>query len=569
MKEFLRTVLAVLVAIFILVFVAFVFGYAKGAQKPNIKAHSYLVLDVEGEIVEYPIGGFESHFIGQPASQTELLENLEKAVVDDRIEGVILKIGPSSLGFAKMEELRGAVKKVQGAGKKVYAYCEIIYNRSYYLSAACDSIFMPPSGYFQLTGWASGTPFVKGTLDKLGINPNIHKIEKYKSAAEVVTRTDMSPEAREMTTWLMDDLYNEYASTITEDRGMSAGDLDNAMEQALFLPEDAARAGLVDGVIYWDELENRLKGPDDEELQTVSGSKYAKVKRADVGIKGKKIAIIHAQGLIHGGKSGVDPMLGMTMGAKSVVSDFRDVMEDKDIVGVIFRVDSPGGEGMASDQIGRWAEVVERKKPVVVSMVDVAASGGYMVSDRIVPIVASPNTITGSIGSITGKFNMHGLYDKLGITYDFVSKGPFALIFSDYQDWTPEEREKVAENHWDGYNDWVKEIAKHRGLTFDQVDSVGRGRVWTGRQAIERHLVDKLGGLDVAIDELKEKAEIPEGEDVTIVHYPVRKGLVESIMQGDLSAFVKTGLAYRLRGYLLRWGMSIQSGWYLMPFQVQ
>jgi len=569
MKAFLRTVLAVWTALFILILLVVMIGFAMGAGDAEIQNHSWLVLDLEGEIVDYPLGGFESHFFGEMPSHTRLIENLEKAAADNRIDGVILRVGPSTLGPAKCEELRGAVEKVQEAGKKVHAYCDMLFNRQYYMASVCDSIFMLPSGYFEMTGWASVRPFYKGTLDKLGIEPNVHRIEDYKSAAELVTRTEMSPESREMATWLMDDLYEDFVSTVTSDRRMSRADFEAVMERALLTPEEAVDAGLVDRTLYWDELEEGLKRPDDDNLRTVYGGTYGKVERSEVGIEGKKIAVVHAQGMIHGGRSGMDPMLGMMMGAESVISDLRAAMDDDEIKGVIFRVDSPGGMGYASDKIGRWVKMVETKKPVVVSMADVAASGGYMVSHRMRPIVVSGNTITGSIGSITGKFNMRGLYDKLGISYDFVTKGPFALIHSEYGNWTPEEAEMVADNHWKGYNDWVEDIAEHRGLTFDQVDSVARGRVWTGRQALERNLVDKLGGLDAAIAELKRKAEIPADEDVTIVHYPKKKSLIEAIMEGNLATLVKSSLAMRVRSYLQEWAWSAQAGWCVMPLQVQ
>jgi protease-4 len=569
MKAFLRTVLAVWVALFLLILLVVMIGFAMGAGDAEIQNESWLVLDLEGEIVDYPLGGFESHFFGEMPSHTRLMENLEKAAADDRIEGVILRIGPSTLGPAKCEELRGAVEKVQETGKRVHAYCDMLFNRQYYLASVCDSVFMLPSGYFEMTGWASVRPFYKGTLDKLGIEPNVHRIEDYKSAAELVTRSEMSPESREMATWLMDDLYEDFVSTVTADRRMSRADFEGVMEKALLTPEEAVDAGLVDRTLYWDELEDGLKRPDEDKLRTVYGGTYGKVERSEVGIQGKKIAIVHAQGMIHGGRSGVDPMFGMMMGAQSVIADLRAAMDDDEIEGVIFRVDSPGGMGYASDKIGRWVKMVETKKPVVVSMADVAASGGYMVSHRMRPIVVSGNTITGSIGSITGKFNMRGLYDKLGISYDFVTRGPFALIHGEYDNWTPEEAEMVAENHWKGYNDWVEDIAEHRGLTFDQVDSVARGRVWTGRQALERNLVDKLGGLDKAIAELKRKAEIPADADVTIVHYPEKKSLIEAIMEGDLTTLVKSSVAMRVRGYLQEWAWSAQAGWCVMPFRVQ
>jgi len=190
-------------------------------------------------------------------------------------------------------------------------------------------------------------------------------------------------------------------------------------------------------------------------------------------------------------------------------------------------------------------------------------------SHRIRPIVVSGNTITGSIGSITGKFNMKGLYDKIGMTYDFVTKGPHALINSDYYDWTEEEAEMVADNHWRGFNAWVEDIAKHREMTFEEVDSVARGRVWTGRQAIERNLVDELGGIDAAIEIIKEKVEAPAGDNVTFVHYPVKKSFVESLMAGELATGVKESLTYQVRSYLLKWSMESKHGWYVMPYVIE
>lgn len=570
MKEFLRTVFAVIVAIGILILVVAMFGYAKSIEKPKVKDGSYLVLSAAGEIVDYPVGGIaEQIFGGGPGSHMELMENLEKAAVDDRIKGVILKVDGSTLGYAKIQELRDRIQDVQDSGKEVYCWSPYLSNKMYYLASACDEIYMPPSGYFVLSGQAMGRPHVKNALDKLGIKPNIHKIEDYKSAAELVLREDLSDEAREQTTWLMNDIGAEYMTAIASDRSMSVSDLEATRKKVLFQPDEAMEAGLIDGLLFWDELESKLKEPDDKKLKIVSGGGYADVDRSDLGLKGKKIAIVHAQGMIHSGKSGVDPLMGMMMGARSVIKDLRAVMEDEDIAGLIFRVDSGGGSALASDAIGRWVEQVETEKPVVVCMADVAASGGYMVSHRIRPIVVSGNTITGSIGSITGKFNMKGFYDKLGITYDFVTKGPHALMESDYFDWTEEEAEMVADNHWRGFNNWVEDIAKHRDMTFDEVDSVARGRVWTGRQALERNLIDKLGGMDAAIEVIKEKVGVAGEEEVTFVHYPVKKSFIEALMAGEIATAVKESLVLQVRSYLLKWSMESSQGWYVMPYVIE
>jgi protease-4 len=570
MKEFLRTVLAVLVAMGIIIMFVALIGYSKSMEKAKVEDGSYLVLSARGEIVDYPIGGIsEQIFGGGPGSHMDLLENLEKAAVDDRIKGVIMKVDGSTLGYAKIQELRDRIQDVQDAGKKVYCWSEYLSNRMYYLASACDEIYMPPSGYFVMSGVAMGRPHVKNTLDKLGIKPNLHRIEDYKSAAELVLRENMSDEAREMTTWLMNDIGAEYMTAIASDRGMTVSDIEATRDKVLFQPDEALEAGLIDELLFWDELESKLKEEDDKKLQIVSGGTYADVERGELGLKGEKIAIVHAQGMIHSGKSGTDPMMGMTMGAISVIKDLRAVLDDEDIVGVIFRVDSGGGSALASDAIGRWLKQVEKEKPVVVCMADVAASGGYMVSHRIRPIVVSGNTITGSIGSITGKFNMRGFYDKIGMTFDFVTKGPHALINSDYYDWTEEEAEMVAENHWRGFNDWVEDIAMHRDMTFEEVDSVARGRVWTGRQALENNLIDKLGGYDAAIDIIKEKAEIAAEDEITFVHYPVKKSFVEALMAGELATAIKESLVFQVRSYLLKWSMESKHGWYVMPYVIE
>jgi protease-4 len=237
--------------------------------------------------------------------------------------------------------------------------------------------------------------------------------------------------------------------------------------------------------------------------------------------------------MIGGRKSKIDPLFGVMMGHETVIAELRRAKESKNVVAIVFRVDSGGGEGLASDLIGHEVEVVSNEKPVVVSMVDVAASGGYYIAYEASKLVADPMTITGSIGSIAMKFNMKGLYDKLGITYDFVEKGPNALFFSDYRDFTPEERKRFEENHWAGFDMWLRDVAEHRNMTYEQITNLALGRVWTGRQAKANGLIDEVGGLDKAIEVARELAKIPADEKVTIVHYPKKKGLLSVIFGGE------------------------------------
>jgi protease-4 len=389
--------------------------------------------------------------------------------------------------------------------------------------------------------------YAKGMLDKLDINVNLHKIDEYKSAAEMVTREDMSPEAREMYGWIMDDLWKAGMTALIEERGLSESKIIDLMKHAMFTVEEAKDAGLLDELLYFDELEARLKG-DDDELKTVSQKTYANVEREKVGLKGKKtIAIVHAHGMIGGRKSRVDPMLGIIMGHETVNADLKKARLDEDVAAVIFRVSSGGGESLASDLIGHEVELVSNEKPIVASMIDVAASGGYSIAYRASKIVADPTTITGSIGSISAKFNTAGLYDKLGLTFDHITKGPNGLLWSAQHDFTDEQYERFADNHWDGFNIWLEDISKHRGIPMETLETLAMGRVWTGNQAIENGLIDEVGGLERAIELAKELADIPADEEVTIVHYPKKKGLLEMLTGGDSS---KTAIRWVLYQFI-------------------
>lgn len=536
MKAFFRSFLASLLAlVFLLVIFVGIIAW-KTSRKPKIEDHSYLVVDIHGQILEYdPPSGIVSQILGgEPLTLQAILSNLEKASLDERIDGIIMKFSVNnSAGLAKLQEIRNAIIKMKKAGKKVYGFSDNIDRKTYYLASACDSIFMPPTAYLFFTGFSTSTFHVKETLDKLGIEPNVHRIKDYKSAAEMVTRNDMSPESRENKEWILNEQWEMFIKALEGDRGITEDKVIKLMEHALFSAEEAREAGLIDRLLYWDELEDMLKQEKDKKLRTVSQNRYSQVDPAKLGLKGKrKIAVVHAQGMIGGRRSTVNPLLGVMMGHETVVADLRRARMDDDIDAVIFRVDSRGGEGHASDLIGHEVEVTSRVKPVVVSMVDVAASGGYLISYRASKIVADPMTITGSIGSISGKVNMKEFYDKLGVTHDFVTKGPMALMFSEYRNFTEKEWERFKEDHWNGFNAWLKDVAQHREMSFTEAEKLAHGRVWTGRQAKANGLLDELGDLDRAVEVAKELAGIPADEKVTILHYPGKKGVLSSIFGG-------------------------------------
>ncbi len=549
MRSFLRSFFASLLAIVFVVLIVIGVVGAKSAKKPVIKDHSYLVVDVYGEILPYfaPDGMMAQVLGGEDETLHRILGSLEKATVDKRIDGVIMKTSSSnSLGLAALGEIRDAVRKIREKGKPVYAFSDALDRNSMFLASACDSIFMPPGGYLTFTGFGVGAAFVKNALDKLGIKPNMHQIREYKSAAEMVTRTESSPEAREMRQWILDDVWKVEIGAISTDRKLSEDRLVELMGHALFTPEEAKEAGLIDGLLYWDQLDARLKAEKDEKLRAVSQSDYAKIDRAKVGLKGKKkIAVVHAHGMIGGRQSRVDPLLGPVMGHETVSAELRRARRDKDIAAVVFRIDSRGGEGLASDLISREVEATAAVKPVVVSMIDVAASGGYMIAYRASKLVADPVTITGSIGSISGKFNTSGFYNKLGITFDEFEKGPHGLMYSEHRDFTDEERARFEQNHWDGFNWWLQDVSKFRKIPVERLEKLAMGRVWTGRQAKENGLIDEIGGLDTALSLAKELAKIPADQEVTLIDYPKKKGLLETITGGGAGTAAIRWILYR------------------------
>ncbi len=540
MKSFFVAFLGALLAIIVLVLlVGSIGGYMAGKQ-PAIEDRSWLIVEMYGDLLEYdPPGGIMSQLVVSDVETLQrILDNLEKAAVDDRIEGVIFKVAAgNSVGTAMLQEIRGAIRRVQDTDKKVLVWAESFDRQDYLLLAACDEVLVPPTAYIGFTGFSSETLHVKRAFDKLGIKPNIHKIKDYKSAAETVIREDMSEPAREMRGWIMDEMWETLLETLAADRGFDEEKIVELMQHAYFTADEALDSGLIDRIAYWDELETELKGADEDALRSVSQGRYAEVLRSKLDLDGdKKIAVIHAQGTIIGRRNDVNPLLGLTMGHESIIAEFRRARLDEDVAAIVFRVNSRGGDALGSDLMGHEVEITVGVKPVVVSMVDVAASGGYHISYRASKIVADPMTITGSIGSISGKINMRDFYDKLGITFDHVERGPMATIESDLQDFTPEERARFEENHWNGFNDWLRDVAEHRDMSFEDAEKLAHGRVWTGRQAVANGLVDEIGDLRYAIELAGQLVGIPAAEQVTVEHFPKQKGLLESLMSGDGAA---------------------------------
>ena len=538
-------VLLIVGGILVVLFVVGIIGLALIAERmgrPTVENNSVLVLRLAGDLPDFvpeePVAKFFG--IQQQQSFSNVLTQLRKAKIDHRFSGVVLDIDFPSIGWAKADELRDAVKEFRTSGKPVYAYMEIGTNREYYLATSADKIFLPPPGDLYVNGFAAEAMFYKGSLDKLGIETDVIQIgPKYKNAPDQYTKKEMGEGQREVINALIDEYYGRMANAIVESRHKNASDIDSIIDNAPYNATQAKELGLIDGALYrdevYDELKNRLGYKEDDRLRTISGIQYRDIPSDSLGLnKGDRVAVVYASGAINIGHSSNSPLGGQMVGSDTIVKAVNDAAADNSIKAIVLRVDSPGGSALASDLMWKAIEDAKAKKPVVVSMSDVAASGGYYISCNANKIVAEPSTITGSIGMFLGKPVLRGFYDWLGVTNQYVTKGKNAGIFKETEHWTPEEKAKMTEsaNHV-YYDNFVPKVAKGRNKTNEEVDTLGQGRVWTGTQAKANGLIDEFGGLEKAIDIAKQLANLPADKDVRRVVFPEPRPFLESYFGGD------------------------------------
>jgi protease-4 len=497
------------------------------------------VLRVAGSLPDYsPDDPFKKFFGGPDQSLTGLVMQFKKAKVDKRIKAILLDIDFSDIGWGKAEEIRDAIKDFRTSGKPVYAFIELGVNKEYYIATACDKIFVPPPGELFINGLAADVMFFRGSLDKLGIYPDIYQIGKYKSAGDMFTQKQMTDAHREYINSLLDDLFGRFVQTIAETRHKTPEEVKALIDNAPYNGEQAKQAGLIDEVAYRDEVEKQIKATlgykETDQFYPVR-SEYRDVSPESLGLnKGERIAVIYATGEIGSGRSENSPSGDQSIGSDTLSRAVTDAAADKSIKAIVIRVDSPGGSGLASDIIWHAVDAANQKKPVVISMGDVAASGGYYISASATKIVAQPSTITGSIGVVAGKPVMRGFYDWLGISNEYVLRGKNAGMFRETEKFSDDERVKFEE--WiktTYYRDFIPKVAKGRHKDPQYIDSVGQGRVWTGVQAKERNLVDEYGGLDRAIEVAKELAKIPADKGVERVILPYPQTFLQQFLSGS------------------------------------
>jgi protease-4 len=548
MKKFLLGLVCGLVLAFLTAAI-FVFALVRLADRtPTVSDNSVLMLRLEGDIperapVEIPLPMFDSE---SKLTVRDLWSILKRASTDSPVKAVVIAPRGLSIGWAKADEIRESLASFKKSGKPVYALLRSPGMREYLLATVADRIYTSPEDRVDVKGLRLEAMYFANTLNKLGVSMEVVHAGKYKDAYDMFTRTSMSPETREVLNGILDEFYAKLTNTISVSRKKTPEEVRALIDKGPFVPADALAAGLVDVLGYEDQLfgdlKTRVKSGD---LKRLDPKEY--LKAAPATMEGRtKIALVVAEGaILQGSKE--------EFGNENIVSGpfarlLRRVKSDSTIKGVIVRVDSPGGDATASDDILYEMKELSRSKPVVISMSDYAASGGYYMSATGDPIIAYPTTLTGSIGVITAKPNLHGLYDKLGITKEILTRGHFAALDSDYTKLTDEERSKMNETAESIYRGFMQRVAAARKQTPQQVAAVAEGRVWLGDQAKDRGLVDQLGGIDAAIELVRQKAKIAASDRIALVPYPSRRSLFDLLMssRSDESAMAEAKISATL-----------------------
>ena len=569
MKNFFSSMLGSLAALFIYSFlsvflgVAFIIAMAAHSSKSEtteLKANTILELRLQGQIVErlseedqmfsnFTFPGQED-VINKQGLNT-ILTAIENAASDVNIDGIYVRADMFSAGFSTSKEIRDALLAFKESGKFVVAYADTYSQKAYYIASAADQVYMNPMGMLDLHGLASNTMYLKNTLAKIGIEMTVVKHGKYKSAVEPFTADKMSEPSKEQTTQLLKVLWDVYRNEVAASRGLTPEMIDIYADKMMGLQKTELNVNykLVDKLMYHDEMLEELKSlsnrSDKKKDRRITTAKYAKSIKSKSESK-DKIAVIYAEGAIDGGSSseGID--------SKKLAADIREARLDDDVKAIVLRVNSPGGSAYGSEQIWREVMLAREGKPFIVSMGDVAASGGYYIACAAHSIVAQPTTITGSIG-IFGMFpNINKLNEKLGLTFDGVQTNKLSNFLNPNTPMNEEERH-LLQNYIDrGYDIFVGRCADGRNTTYEAIDEIAQGRVWTGTDAKEIGLVDKLGNLNDAINLAAEMSGL---EDYKIEQLPVAKPFIESLLE-NLNGQAKTGLmklyygeAYKLFQY--------------------
>lgn len=505
---------------------------------PAVSWNSELVLDLSGPIVEQEPPDISNFFLGtRPLVLHEIDDAIDQARDDSHIRGLVVRIAPMDTGWAKLEEIHRHLLNFRSSGKP--SICYLGYdgeeNKEYYVATGCDQVWLTPTNPLDIRGMMAEATFLRGTLDKLHIVPNFLHIAEFKTATNEFSEKKFTPAHREEVSSLLDDLYGQYLGEVSAAREISRSDFSALVQSGPFLAQDAFQKKLVDHLGYWDQIEEYFR----RRTGSWNPTGFAQYRETLSDGSGPRIAIIYASGEIVSGASQYSSTGGEVMGGDSVSADIRRARTDSSIRAIVLRVDSPGGSSLASQVIRREVQLARRSKPVVVSMSDLAASGGYWISMSADKIVADPDTITASIGVLSGKMNISGLYQLLGVSTDYVATSDNAMLYSDQQNFSPAQQETVQKMLNDVYANFTEGVASGRHLPISTVDQIAKGRVWSGERAKELGLVDELGDTDRAIEVAKQLAHIPASESVELVRLPRPQSFFDLLLaraQGDVRA---------------------------------
>ncbi|XP_030521610.2 LOW QUALITY PROTEIN: serine protease SPPA, chloroplastic [Rhodamnia argentea] len=528
----------------------------------RVKKGSVLTMKLRGQISDQLKSRFSSGL-----SLPQICENFVKAAYDPRISGIYLHIDSLNCGWGKVQEIRRHILNFKKSGKFIVGYVPTCQEKEYYLACACEELYAPPSAYFSLYGLTVQASFFSGVLEKVGIEPQVERIGKYKSAGDQLTRKSMSEENCEMLTTILDNVYGSWIDEVSSTKGKKREDIEKFINEGVFQVERLKKEGFITDICYDDEvitmLKEKLGVQPDKNLPLVDYRRYSRARKWTLGLSGGKdlIAVIRASGAITRVKSPTSLPSSSGVIAEQIIEKIQVVRESKRFKAAIIRIDSPGGDALASDLMWREIRLLAASKPVIASMVDVAASGGYYMAMGTPTIVAESLTLTGSIGVVTGKLNLGNLYEKIGFNKEIVSRGKYAeLLAAEQRPFRPDEAELFAKMANNAYKMFRDKAAFSRSMPVDKMEEVAQGRVWTGNDAASRGLVDAIGGFSRAVAIAKERANIPQTNKVTLVELSRPSPSLPEILSGIGGSLVgvDTALKEMLRELTFSEGVQVR-----------
>jgi protease-4 len=542
MKDFLKFTLATVVGIVLSSIVMFIIsigiavGLLSGTETETIvKKNSVMMLDLNGALSERSQENPWDKLLGNGNSVygvDDILASIKKAKEHEEIKGIYIQASSLGSSFASLQEIRAALVDFKESGKFIYAYGDVYTQGLYYLSSVADKVMLNPQGVVEWKGLAAQPVFYKGLLEKIGVEMQIFKVGTYKSAVEPFVNTEMSPENREQVTEYATSVWNSLVNEVAASRNLSAERLNELADQMLMYgpAEESVKAGLVDTLIYHNDIRDYIKSQigieKDNSLPVLSLKDMINVqKNVPKDKSGNIIAVYYAYGDITATAGSMAD--GDGIASEKVIKDLRKLQKDEDVKAVVLRVNSGGGSAFASEQIWYAVEELKKEKPVIVSMGDYAASGGYYISCGADWIIAEPTTLTGSIGIFGMIPNVKGLTDKVGLKFDVVKTNKFSDLGATGRPMNNDEKSLLQAYVNQGYDLFITRCAEGRNKTKEDIDKIGQGRIWTGSKALELGLVDELGGIDRALEVAVEKAEI---EAYTVLSYPEKENFLTSLL---------------------------------------